>query len=145
MKKIIATNKTLKRLIQEHIEKYGFNVDLNHIDVSSVKDMYGMFRGSQFNGDISQWDVSSVRDMAWMFENSQFNSDISQWNISAVTNMYGMFRDSQFNGDIGKWKISQETKIDENLKEYHHKCVERQNLINLSNQIPHFKKIVKAL
>jgi surface protein len=81
--KIIATNKMLKRLIQEHIGKYGFNVDLNHIDVSSVTDMRGMFQNSQFNGDISQWNVSSVTNMRWMFHDSQFNSDIRKWALNS--------------------------------------------------------------
>ena len=37
-------------------------------DLSTVTDMFSMFRGaSSFNGDLSSWDVSSVDNMVRMF------------------------------------------------------------------------------
>ena len=142
-KKVVAKNRDhLKKLIDEAIEKYGVNCDLNFIDVSKVTDMSdlfswemnarreefngdisqwnvsnvtnmsGMFEGSLFAGDISQWDVSNVTNMRSMFDCSQFNGDISKWDVSNVTNMSQMFSDSRFNGDIGKWRASNDTAMD---------------------------------
>jgi surface protein len=82
-----------------------FNGDISGWDVSNVKNMSGMFDGSQFNGDISNWDVSSVEDMSGMFTKSMFNKNISKWNVRNVKNMSGMFDGSQFNGDISKWDV----------------------------------------
>ena len=82
------------------------DADLNHLDVSGVTDMSGLFWGSKFNGDISNWDVSNVLNMDSMFQGSRFNGDISSWNVSNVINMNWMFSDSKFNGDISRWTIS---------------------------------------
>ena len=67
--------------------------DISKWDVSSVTDMYGMFRGAvMFNGDISKWVVSSVKDMSAIFlGTTRFNSDISKWDVSSVKDMSGMF------------------------------------------------------
>ena len=123
----------IKQIVKEQIELLGNEADLNHLDVSEVTNMSGMFVGSRFNGDISKWNVSNVTDMSqmfavskfngdisnWdvsdvkimrsMFSRSQFNEDISGWDVSNVTDMYGMFDNSQFNGDISKWDVSNVT------------------------------------
>ncbi len=96
----------LRRLIEETILEKGPNCDLNFIDVSNVKDMRGMFCGSEFNGDISKWDVSGVENMNGMFSQSKFNGDISGWNVSNVKSMAWIFSDSRFNGDVSKWDVS---------------------------------------
>ncbi len=59
MKNIIKAKdrEHLEFLIQEEINLYGFNVDLNHIDISDIDDLSALFKRSQFNGNISEWNT----------------------------------------------------------------------------------------
>merc|ERR1712238_168779 len=77
-----------------------FNGDVSDWDVSSVKDMTGMFVETRnFNGDVSDWDVSSVKYMSGMFYGvTEFNSDVSDWDVSSVTDMYHKFAEAKNNG-----------------------------------------------
>jgi surface protein len=106
-----CNNENIERLVKNKIGLVNHEADLNHLDVSNVTDMKGIFKNSQFNGDISKWDVSNVTDMKGIFENSQFNGDISKWDVSNVTNMWSMFKNSKFNGDISKWDVSKVTNM----------------------------------
>lgn len=65
MKTIKATNETIKEIVNSEIKILGIKADLNHIDVSEVKDMLKLFNESNFNGDISNWDVYKVKNI-WM-------------------------------------------------------------------------------
>jgi|SRR5690554_458805 len=105
-KKIVVNDENIKRIVNSEIERLGNKADLNHIDVSQVTDMNGLFRWSNFNGDISKWDVSNVENMSFMFRKSKFNGDISKWDVGNVNNMYEMFQNSKFNQDISKWDVS---------------------------------------
>ena len=95
----------LKSIIDDRIEKEGFNCDLNDIDTSLITDMSELFADSKFNGNISKWDVSNVKYMSEMFADSFFNGDISEWNVSNVLDMSLMFIGSLFNQDISNWNI----------------------------------------
>jgi surface protein len=104
MNKIIVKNKKeLQKLIKKEINLHGYEVNLNHIDISQVSDLSELFSESKFNGDISQWDVSNVKSMEGMFYSSSFNGDISGWNVSNVENMIALFSFSKFNQDLSSW------------------------------------------
>ena len=104
MKKVKVSSKDeLLDEIYKCIRKKGITCDLNHIDVSGVRDMSELFMDSMFNGDISGWDTSNVENMNGMFANSMFNRDISGWNVSNVKSMKHMFTDSRLKGNEPDW------------------------------------------
>lgn len=104
--RIIATDDTIHDVVHSEIRVLGPRADLNHVDVSNVTNLYGLFANSNFTGDISEWDVSRVTNMSHMFSNCRFNGDISQWNVTNVTNMRSMFAHSKFKGDISGWNTA---------------------------------------
>ena len=79
MGKIIVKGKRhLKQLIKREMEKNGNGCDLNHMDLSNVKDLSYLFENLKFNGSISGWNVGCVEDMRYMFLDSSFNGDLSE-------------------------------------------------------------------
>lgn len=106
-KTIVATNATLKLIVHAEIRRLGDNADLNHIDVSQVTNMRGLFAYSKSNCDISKWDVRNVTNMYEAFYHSKFNRDISRWDVSKVANMSWMFAFSKFTAieHIEKWGL----------------------------------------
>ena len=105
------TRSQLDDAIKFNVQQHGPQCSLNHIDVSCIEDMNGLFANSPFNGDISEWNVSNVTNMAHMLQRSAFRGDISQWNTANVSNFSQMFDLSAFAGDIGAWTISDSAKI----------------------------------
>ena len=80
-----------------------FDGDISQWNVSSVTNMWAMFKDSVFNGDISNWDVSNVEDMGWMFQRSKFSGDISNWNVPETVYMKNMFLKSPLEGKEPSW------------------------------------------
>lgn len=76
--RIVAADTTIKKIVKQEIAKYGNRTDLNHVDISRMTNMRGMFNYSDFNGDISNWDTSRVTDMSEMIAYAYFNGDISR-------------------------------------------------------------------
>ena len=112
--KIKATDETIGQIIKDELDRLGHDADLNHIDVSKVTDMKGLFdiygldnNYKDLNPDISQWDVSKVENMNGMFSCCKnFNQDISSWNVSKVEDMRGMFWNCEnFNQDLSQWNV----------------------------------------
>jgi hypothetical protein len=102
---IIAKDKQhLLKIIDEEIKLNGNDCDLNHIDISNLKELSYLFYMSSFNGEISKWNTSNILDMHGMFSNSEFNGEIRQWDVSNVELIYLMFENCSFNGDLSKWK-----------------------------------------
>lgn len=105
-----AIDKThLSELLKIHMETWGHQCDLNHIDVSSITDFSYIFYNSHFQGDISKWNVSNAQSMNCMFRDSRFNGDLSLWNVSNVHDMFKMFHNAMFQGDISRWDVSNVT------------------------------------
>lgn len=103
---IVSTDPSdLSIVIRQHIAEYGPNCDLNHIDVSQITSMIGLFSMSEFNGDVSKWDVSNVTNMDSLFAHSPFNGDVSSWNMSKVTKIRCMFQRTPFTGDVSRWDV----------------------------------------
>ena len=106
------TKKELQDLLKKLIKERGNEGDFNDIDVSKIKDMYGLFDNidnrDKFNGDISNWDVSNVVNMNSMFYKCEsFNRPLANWNVSNVTNMEFMFCGCiSFNQPLDNWNVS---------------------------------------
>ena len=89
---IVADGSNIRRIVRDEIKRLGSDADLNHIDVSHVTDMHGLFMGEEFYGDVSRWDVSHVKKMGSLFSDcKKFNCDISKWDVSHVEDMSFMF------------------------------------------------------
>lgn len=127
--KIVANNESIVNIIRSELDRLGRDADLNHIDVSKVTDMYGLFvcipydstssipknctRGlaiscKDANPDISEWNVGNVERMDCMFyDNKKFNCDLSRWDVSNVINMHSMFRGCKsFKASLNDWNVS---------------------------------------
>lgn len=102
----VSSREQLIDIIQERINKYGNNCDLNDLDISLVTNLcYLFYLFPEFNGNISNWDTSNVLDFSFMFYKCKFNQDISNWKFDKALYMNNMFEDSKFNQDISNWKF----------------------------------------
>ena len=83
----------LQLAIRVELRKQGPDADLNHIDVSEIEDMVGLFENCKIrNIKIDEWDVSNVTNMAGMFPRcKEFSCDLSSWDVSNVTNNEDIF------------------------------------------------------
>lgn len=123
----------LRAIVYDEMQRRGNDCDLNHLDISQVPSLDGVFAnlpfigdisrwdvahmvslnntflGSGFNGDISKWDTSNMQSMIGTFKRSFFTGDISDWNTSSLVKMNNMFEASKFNGDLSRWDTSRVT------------------------------------
>lgn len=85
--------------------------DLSSWDVSTVENMSGLFGFMDYNYDISNWDVSNVQIFDQMFRgNDTFDQPIGQWQTSSATSMRQMFRHADaFDQDLRGWDVSKVT------------------------------------
>jgi surface protein len=115
-----TTKDELQSLIEQELERQGWDADLNFIDTSLITDMSWLFHPLYYvrNIKIDEWDVSNVTNMESMFrycknfmEHTAFhyavNCDLSGWDVSNVENMSSMFLGcNKFNSDLSSWDVS---------------------------------------
>ena len=101
----VSSREQLIDIIQERINKYGNNCDLNDLDISLVTHLnYLFYLFPEFNGNISNWNTSNVLDFSFMFYKCKFNQDISNWKFSKkLASTQEMFLNSEFDQDISHW------------------------------------------
>ncbi|MFC4891481.1 BspA family leucine-rich repeat surface protein [Pseudofrancisella aestuarii] len=115
--KVVAKDRNhLDSLVRKEIEiqigennltVYGSSLDLNHIDISRITDLSGLFCGMKFkypdaryyevdttiNIDISLWDVSNITDMSSMFASESIEViGVGNWNICNLRKASNMFQ-----------------------------------------------------
>jgi len=76
---IANTSEELENIVWDQINKLGLRADLNHIDISNVESISGLFLDSQFNGDISLWRPENIIWAMNTFMNSKFAGDTNKW------------------------------------------------------------------
>ncbi len=106
----IATDRNdLWREIGRCIAEDGYQCDLNHIDVSQIRDFSDLFYNfSDFDGDISDWNMKNAENTRNMFYSSKYtgqNGDISDWEVDNVRFAGRMFYGSKYDGDISRWNL----------------------------------------
>jgi surface protein len=116
----------LRAIIEQELRTQGPDAYLNHIDVSLVTDMCGLFENTGYeigNIKIDEWDVSNVKNMSHMFYDcTDLNcAGIGDWDVSNVTDMTEMFYGcKQFNCDLSSWNLSN-LKYSDGMLLYAHK------------------------
>lgn len=81
---IVTTTYDLVNCVKQEIDKYGYDADLNHIDVSQITDFSNVFAYSDFIGDISKWNVSNDETLMSMFAHSKFNGNLLMRDMSST-------------------------------------------------------------
>ncbi|MFS4493937.1 BspA family leucine-rich repeat surface protein [Maribacter sp. 2308TA10-17] len=87
------------------------NNSIEDWDTSTITDMSGVFKGTEFNQNIGNWNTSLAETMDAMFYYAtSFNQDIGEWDVSTVNAMVQMFEGAEsFNQDISGWDVSNVT------------------------------------
>jgi len=77
-------------------------------DVSQVRDMSALFRGTSFHGALNSWDVSRVTDMSSLLEgHAAYRLPLFSWDVSKVKNMRRLFYGcASFNNLLASWDTS---------------------------------------
>ena len=97
------------------------SVDVSMLDVSSVAQMTGMFKGAGYNVQdfcivgMDNWDTGNVTDMSEMFYETGYSAtswsigDLRWWDVGNVEDMHSMFAKAGYNaflwcaGDLSSW------------------------------------------
>lgn len=88
---LVARNRQhLEELIDKASLWGGIHADLNHIDVTGIKDLSGLFLNKPFEGALEKWDVSNATNMGQMFKGSTFHGDLSGWTFSPLLRQNGL-------------------------------------------------------
>lgn len=94
----------------------GYTAPLEHVDVSSITNMTGMFfRNAKFNQPLARWNMSNVTSTRYMFYDAKtFNQPIGSWDVSSAETMSCMFSGANaFNQDIAGWNVARVERADE--------------------------------
>jgi surface protein len=85
--------------------------DMYFFKYNTIESMEGMFENAVLsdNNDIKKWDVSGVKNMKSMFRGSNCNLDLLMWETGQVTTMEYMFADSSNNQNYQFWDVSNVT------------------------------------
>lgn len=113
---VVKTKHDLQKLIAFSMRKFGYDVDLNFINVSKITDFNYLFEEvvlinvnerehafiklSLFNGWIDEWNTESAECMDGMFENSSFNRHKINFDVRKVKTMVRMFKNSYYDKGI---------------------------------------------
>lgn len=95
-------------MVRLFCQKFQFNDNIRHWDVSNVTNMRFMFYGCErFDQVLDLWDTAGVTSMVSMFEGCRrFNGNIRSWNVSNVTEFQFMFSGCRlFNQDLSHWNL----------------------------------------
>lgn len=88
---LVARNRQhLEELIDRASMWSGIHADLNHIDVTGIQDLSGLFMNKQFEGSVANWDVSNATNMGQMFKGSTFHGNLSGWTFSPLLRQNGL-------------------------------------------------------
>jgi surface protein len=103
------TNVELRTIVNELIDKYGKELDLNNINVSNIRDFSVVFFDKKyFNGYVSEWDVSNgINFFGTFWWCEEFNQDLSGWDISNGEKFNKMFEYCyKFSSNLSDWDVS---------------------------------------
>lgn len=107
--KILERNQ-LKRYVDEWNDKLppGEPLDLNHLDVSRLRDFRFIFSQIKRPLRVESWDVSNALDMRAMFEGFEGSCNLGNWKVSKVHCFNHMFNDAKWSHplDLSKWDVS---------------------------------------
>jgi hypothetical protein len=97
----------LRDYIQSLENGTGEEFDLEHVDISKLNTLAGVFINTNKRYDVSSWNVSHIQRFDGCFMRSHFNEPLSSWDVSSAVSLKNMFAYNQaFNQPLDNWDIS---------------------------------------